>query len=188
MYIMIICHWAILHYNMSFKTIAGRSDGVFWWFPALSEDQEKNCRIHQNYLVALSGWFNHDRAIFKFKFNKTTSKVHSSLQFDIVATPSTDGLGQVPINFCHGHLHLTQPWISSLFCHLWLHRELKTFPQLWFLSKKESVRCRIKSDLLYQLKDCNITQPVFNLQSTRKCNSSIKPMDGEGERKDKIII
>ena len=26
---------------MSFKTIAGRSDGVFWWFPALSEDQEK---------------------------------------------------------------------------------------------------------------------------------------------------
>ena len=41
MYIMIICHWAILHYNMSFKTIAGRSDGVFWWFPALSEDQEE---------------------------------------------------------------------------------------------------------------------------------------------------
>ena len=38
---MIICHEAILHYNMSFKTIAGRSDGVFWWFPALSEDQEK---------------------------------------------------------------------------------------------------------------------------------------------------
>ena len=37
---MIICHWAILHYNMSFKTIAGRSDGVFWWFPALSEDQK----------------------------------------------------------------------------------------------------------------------------------------------------
>ena len=29
MYIMIICHWAILHYNMSFQTIAGRSDGVF---------------------------------------------------------------------------------------------------------------------------------------------------------------
>ena len=41
MYIMIICHGAILHYNMSFKTIAGRSDGVFWWFPALSEDQAK---------------------------------------------------------------------------------------------------------------------------------------------------
>ena len=39
---MIICHGATLHYNMSFKTIAGRSDGVFWWFPALSEDQEKN--------------------------------------------------------------------------------------------------------------------------------------------------
>ena len=43
MYIMIICHWAILHYNMSFQTFAGRSDGVFWWFLALSEDQEKNC-------------------------------------------------------------------------------------------------------------------------------------------------
>ena len=50
MYVMIICHWVILHYNMSFKTIAGRSDGVFWWFPALSEDQEKISVIHQNYL------------------------------------------------------------------------------------------------------------------------------------------
>ena len=43
MCIMIICHWAILHYNMSFKTIAGRSDGVFSWFAAFSEDQEKIC-------------------------------------------------------------------------------------------------------------------------------------------------
>ena len=43
---------------MSFKTIAGRSDGVFWWFCALSEDQEKICWIHQNYLVAfkLTNW------------------------------------------------------------------------------------------------------------------------------------
>ena len=48
---MIICHWAMLHYNMAFKTIAGRSDIVFWWFPALSEDQEK---FHHNYLVALN--------------------------------------------------------------------------------------------------------------------------------------
>ena len=38
---------------MSFKTIAGRSDGVFWWFPELSKDQEQFCQIHQNYLVAL---------------------------------------------------------------------------------------------------------------------------------------
>ena len=30
----------VLHYNMLFKTIAGRSDGVFWWFPTLSEDQD----------------------------------------------------------------------------------------------------------------------------------------------------
>ena len=58
MYILIICYWAILHYTMSFKTIAGRSDGVFWWFSALSEDQEKICRIHPNYLVALI-WPNH---------------------------------------------------------------------------------------------------------------------------------
>ena len=55
---LIICHWAILHYNMSFKTIAERSDGVCWWFPALSEDQEKNSWIHQNYLVALKERFN----------------------------------------------------------------------------------------------------------------------------------
>ena len=39
--------------NIAFKTIAGRSDGVFWWFPALSEDQQKKSWIHQNYLVAL---------------------------------------------------------------------------------------------------------------------------------------
>ena len=56
MYIMTICHWAILHCNMSFQTIAGRSDGVFWWFSALSEDQEKISWIHQNYLVALMVW------------------------------------------------------------------------------------------------------------------------------------
>ena len=44
MYMMIICHWAILHYNMSFKTIAGRSDGVFLMISCrLSEDQEKIC-------------------------------------------------------------------------------------------------------------------------------------------------
>ena len=29
LYIMIVCHWAILHYNMSFKIISGRFDGVF---------------------------------------------------------------------------------------------------------------------------------------------------------------
>ena len=58
MYMMIICHCAILYYNMSFKTIAWMSGGVFWWFPALSEDQENNCGIHQNYLVALTTvWF-----------------------------------------------------------------------------------------------------------------------------------
>ena len=39
---------------MSFQTIAGISDGIFWWIPALSEDQEKIGRIHQKYLVALT--------------------------------------------------------------------------------------------------------------------------------------
>ena len=38
-------HWdilllGILHYNMSFKTIAGRFNGAFWWYGPLSEDQE----------------------------------------------------------------------------------------------------------------------------------------------------
>ena len=27
---------------MSFKAISGRSDGVFWWFSVLSEDQEED--------------------------------------------------------------------------------------------------------------------------------------------------
>ena len=43
---------------MSFQIIAGRNDGVFWWFPALSEDQEKNSWIHQNYIVALTVSYN----------------------------------------------------------------------------------------------------------------------------------
>ena len=43
MYIMIILplgNITLQYMYMSFKTIAGRSDGVFLWFPALSEDQE----------------------------------------------------------------------------------------------------------------------------------------------------
>ena len=41
--------------TMSFKIIARRYDGVFWWFPALSRSRsrKKNSWIHQNYLVAL---------------------------------------------------------------------------------------------------------------------------------------
>ena len=61
MYIMIICHGLQIYcITLSFKTIAGRSDGVFWWFPALFEDQEKTCWIHQNYLVALTEWYDAD--------------------------------------------------------------------------------------------------------------------------------
>ena len=64
MYIMIICHRTILHYNMSFKIIAGRSDGVFWWFSALSEDQEEkklnsptlSCGFKQNLIHVSWMW------------------------------------------------------------------------------------------------------------------------------------
>ena len=39
-YIGIFCYWALLHYNMSFKTFAGGFNGAFWWYGPLSEDQE----------------------------------------------------------------------------------------------------------------------------------------------------
>ena len=38
---------------MSFKTIAGRFNGAFRWYGALSEDQENFYQIYQNYLVVL---------------------------------------------------------------------------------------------------------------------------------------
>ena len=50
-YIGIFCYWVLLHYNMSFKTIAGGFDGACWWYGPLSEDQEKFEQIYQNYLV-----------------------------------------------------------------------------------------------------------------------------------------
>ena len=53
-YIGIFCYWVLLHYNMSFKTIAGGFNGAFWWYGPLSEDQEKFEQIYQNYLVALT--------------------------------------------------------------------------------------------------------------------------------------
>ena len=84
MYIMIICHWAILHYNMSFQTIAGRSDGVFWWFPALFEDEEKICWIHQNYLVALRhlhfGYYVLNLVFITFSFSKLIANVLIKLE------------------------------------------------------------------------------------------------------------
>ena len=36
----IFCYWVLLHYNMSFKTIAGGFNGAFLWYGPLSEDQE----------------------------------------------------------------------------------------------------------------------------------------------------
>ena len=52
-YIGIFCYWVLLHYNMSFKTIAGGFNGALWWYGPLSEDREKFKQIYQNYLVAL---------------------------------------------------------------------------------------------------------------------------------------
>ena len=40
-YIGMFCYWVLLHYNMSFKTIAGRFNGASWWYGPLSEDQEE---------------------------------------------------------------------------------------------------------------------------------------------------
>ena len=64
---------------MSFKTIAWMSGGIFWWFPALSEDQETICWIHQNYLVALIqvGDFTFCRIFFKIS-NKLNLCLYSS--------------------------------------------------------------------------------------------------------------
>ena len=52
-YIGILRYWILLHYNMSFKTIAGVFNGAFCWYGPLSEDREKFQQIYQNYLVAL---------------------------------------------------------------------------------------------------------------------------------------
>ena len=51
-----LCHRDILllHYNMSFKTIADGFNGAFWWYGPFSEDQDIFLKqIYQNYLVAL---------------------------------------------------------------------------------------------------------------------------------------
>ena len=52
--IYIFCYWVLLHYNMSFKTIAGGFNGAFWWYGPLSENLEFLKQIYQNYLVALN--------------------------------------------------------------------------------------------------------------------------------------
>ena len=53
-YIGIFCYWELLHYNISFKTIAGGFNGAFWWYGPLSEDQDFFLQIYQNYLVAFN--------------------------------------------------------------------------------------------------------------------------------------
>ena len=40
-YIGIFCSWVLLHYNISFKTIAGGFNGAFRWYGPFSEDREK---------------------------------------------------------------------------------------------------------------------------------------------------
>ena len=39
-YIGIFCYWVLVHYKMSFKTIAGGFNGAFWWYDPLSVNQE----------------------------------------------------------------------------------------------------------------------------------------------------
>ena len=56
-YIGIFCYWVLLHYNTSFKTIAGGFNGAFWRYGPLSEDRELNFFIYQNYLMALNMWY-----------------------------------------------------------------------------------------------------------------------------------
>ena len=68
---------------MPFQRIAGRSDGVFWWFPALSEDQEKKlsnspklscgfnlyvCIKYYNVKIVSSTWSAFQGASFVFSF------------------------------------------------------------------------------------------------------------------------
>ena len=61
-YIGIFCYWVLLHYNMSFKTIASGFNGAFWWYGPLSEDREFFLKIYQNYLVALKGILHYNKA------------------------------------------------------------------------------------------------------------------------------
>ena len=72
--------------------IAGRSDGVFWCFPALSKDQENFLlQIHQNYLVALKvewhicktpwGSCSSVQTLTTNRENKRTSRLHFCVLF-----------------------------------------------------------------------------------------------------------
>ena len=77
---MIICHWAICITICHSKHFAGRSDDVFWWIPALFEDQEKMCQIRQNYLVALIPYWLLANDIFnKCTFFANTYSLYTSL-------------------------------------------------------------------------------------------------------------
>ena len=87
MYVMIICHWAILHYNMSFKTIAGRSDGVLRWFPTLSEDQEKNCQNSPKLSCGFNRDFEHLFFILYFDSYSATNKSTLPLLFHFENIP-----------------------------------------------------------------------------------------------------
>ena len=64
-YIGIFCYWVLVHYNMSFKTIAGGFNGAFRWYGPLPVERENFKQIYQNYLMALKekcgpglSWFN----------------------------------------------------------------------------------------------------------------------------------
>ena len=69
-FIGIFCYWELLHYNMSFKSIAGGFNGAFWWYGPLSEDQEKFQQIYQNYLVVLMKIELNHSSTFKLKCSR----------------------------------------------------------------------------------------------------------------------
>ena len=81
-YIGIFCYWVLVHYNISFKTIAGGFNGAFWWYGPLSVDREIFKQIYQNYLVALTGGNSQDwrsASVINVKTQENTflSSIHS---------------------------------------------------------------------------------------------------------------
>ena len=119
MYIMIICHWAILHYNMSFKTIA-RSDGVFWWFPALSVISV-NSKYGQP--TSKTSWLS-VYSIFRYDFLMNAHHCHWTLpQMHLFISHFLRFLHN-PWNLSFGQLIMFWSWWVVLFCGSGLSVEL----------------------------------------------------------------
>ena len=68
------CYWVLLHYNMSFKTIAGGFNGAFWWYGPLSEDRE----FKKTNLPKLSCGYTYKDPAYAFMVLKTSSLFYIS--------------------------------------------------------------------------------------------------------------